>query len=135
VTRLIGLLSCVATLTLVAACGLQSTAAAPEHPTARSNSETSSQLRAGQYQELERRYSAVQMEFENGKISGDDLRAQFREFYPTDPDLGPKLDSWAAQYPSSYVARVARGIYYKKVGLRHAAPPTSETRAKARLTG
>ena len=58
------------------------------------------------------------MEFENSKISGDDLRAEFREFYPTDPDLGPKLDGWVAQYPSSYVARVASGIYYKKVGFQ-----------------
>ena len=56
------------------------------------------------------------MQFEGNKISGDELRAQFRDFYATDPDLAAKLDDWVTQYPNSYVAKVARGIYYKKVG-------------------
>jgi hypothetical protein len=73
-------------------------------------------LRSQQYQELESRYSAIQRKFKNGELSGDDLRTQFREFYPTDPDLAPKYDAWIEQFPESYVARVARGIYYKKVG-------------------
>lgn len=73
-------------------------------------------LRSQQYQELDGRYSAMQRKFENGELTGDDLRAQFREFYPTDPDLAPRYDAWVAQFPESYVARVARGIYYKKVG-------------------
>lgn len=115
-TSLIGRLFCVVALTLIVACGQQSTTAAPEPPAARSNSQTSAQLRSGEYQELERRYSALQVDFESDKISGDELRAQFRDFYATDADLATKLDNWVSQYPSSYVARVARGIYYKKVG-------------------
>jgi hypothetical protein len=73
-------------------------------------------LRAGRYQELDGRYSAAQAAFENNQLSGDDLRAQFRDFYATDADLAAKLDDWVTQYPNSYVAKVARGTYYKKVG-------------------
>jgi len=73
-------------------------------------------LRSQQYQELNSRYSAIQRKFEDGELTGDELRAEFREFYPMDADLAPKFDAWVAQFPESYVARVARGIYYKKVG-------------------
>jgi Domain of unknown function (DUF4034) len=100
----------------MSACGQNATPAASKPPEAVSNTQTSAFLRSERYQELEDRFSAVQTQFENSKISGDDLRAQFRDFYATDPDLAPKLDNWVARYPNSYVARVARGIYYKKVG-------------------
>ena len=113
-TRSTGCLICVLAL-LIAACG-QSPEAVPKPPVARSNSHTSTLLRSDQYDELERRFAALQSQFENGKMSGDDLRAAFRDFYPTDSDLAAKLDKWVAKYPNSYVARVARGIYYKKVG-------------------
>ena len=103
-------------LPLISACGQQAPAAVSKPPAVTSKSQSSTLLRSEQYQELDRRYSGVQLEFENNKISGDDLRAQFRDFYATDPDLAAKLDGWVAQYPNSYVARVARGIYYKKVG-------------------
>ena len=107
---------CVLALLGVAACGQESPVAASKPPAPHSNSQTSIQLRSDQYQELERRFTALQKQFEGGDISGDDLRAAFRDFYATDPDLGGKLDRWIAQYPNSYVAKVARGIYYKKVG-------------------
>jgi hypothetical protein len=103
-------------LPLLSACGQNAPAAVSNPPAAISNSHTSALLRAEQYQELERRFSAAQTQFEGNKVSGDDLRAEFRDFYATDPDLAAKLDAWVAQYPKSYVARVARGIYYKKVG-------------------
>lgn len=103
-------------LALLSACGQNAPAAVSKPPAAPSNSQTSVSLRSEQYQELERRFSGAQTRFESSKISGDDLRAVFRDFYATDPDLAAKLDTWVAQYPKSYVARVARGIYYKKVG-------------------
>jgi uncharacterized protein DUF4034 len=116
VTTSIGRFLClVLALPLISACGQKAPAAA-NSPGAISNSHTSTLLRAGQYQELDRRFSAAQTQFEDSKISGDDLRAEFRDFYATDPDLAAKLDVWVAQYSKSYVARVARGIYYKKVG-------------------
>jgi uncharacterized protein DUF4034 len=105
-------------LPLLSACGQNAPAAVSNPTTAPSNSQTSASLRSDQYQELERRFSAAQTQFEASKISGDDLRVEFRDFYATDPDLAAKLDAWVAQYPKSYVARVARGIYDKKVGFQ-----------------
>jgi len=98
--------------TLVSACSRQ--APIPSSPAA--DSPASPMLRSGRYQELDGRYTAIQRRFDNGDLSGDDLRVAFRDFYVTDRSLGPKFDEWVAQYPQSYVARVARGIYYKKVG-------------------
>jgi len=78
--------------------------------------DASSVLRAGQYAELDKYYSAVQRQFDAGKISGDELRNEFRSFYPTDRDLEVKLDGWVQAFPHSYAARVARAIYFKRVG-------------------
>jgi tetratricopeptide (TPR) repeat protein len=73
-------------------------------------------LRAGKFQELDDYYSAFQRQFDAGKISGDELRNEFRSFYRTDRDLEAKLDGWVRAFPKSYVARLARAIYYKRVG-------------------
>jgi tetratricopeptide (TPR) repeat protein len=73
-------------------------------------------LRKERYQTLDSDYSAIQRKFERGDISGEDLRDAFREFYPTDRDLASKLDGWVNAFPKSYVARLARGMYYKKLG-------------------
>ena len=100
---------------VISGCGQKAPTTA-QAPAPISNSQTSSMLRSQQYQELNSRYSAIQRKFEDGELTGDELRAEFREFYPMDADLAPKFDAWVAQFPESYVARVARGIYYKKVG-------------------
>jgi|SRR3984957_1830994 len=50
------------------------------------------------------------------QASAEELRNAFRAFYPTDRSLAPKYDAWVSKYPKSYAARVARGIYYKKIG-------------------
>lgn len=78
--------------------------------------DASALLRAGAYPQLEQHYAAVQRQFATGKISGDELRNAFRAFYPTDPDLSAQLDEWVAAYPTSYVALLARGIYWKRRG-------------------
>lgn len=49
-------------------------------------------------------------------ISDTQLRDAFRVFYDTDPALQANYDAWAAKFPKSYVAHLARGIYYKKEG-------------------
>ena len=79
--------------------------------------DTSGLLRSGAFKDLDAHYSEVQHQFEIGRISGDQLRDAFRGFYPTDEDLAVRYDAWVTAYPKSYVARLARGIYYKKVGL------------------
>ena len=91
-------------------------AAAFVAPTLAAQMDASSLLRAGRFQELDDHYSAVQGQFDAGKISGDELRNEFRSFYPTDRDLEATLDGWVRAFPKSYVARLARAIYYKRVG-------------------
>lgn len=49
-------------------------------------------------------------------MTDTELRAVLREFYDTDPALGPKYDAWVAKFSNSYVAHLARGIYYARVG-------------------
>jgi TPR repeat protein len=72
-------------------------------------------LNSGQYAELNRRFSAIQLDYKSGAITDEGLRAAFRAFYPTDAALEQRYDAWVSRYPKSYVARLARGIYYKKV--------------------
>jgi tetratricopeptide (TPR) repeat protein len=79
--------------------------------------ETRALLDSNQFAELDRRFSAMQRGYRAGSITDEDLRAAFRAFYPTDAALEQKYTAWIAQSPKSYVARLARGIYYKKVGM------------------
>jgi tetratricopeptide (TPR) repeat protein len=79
--------------------------------------ETRALLDSNQFAELDRRFSAMQRSYRDGSIADEDLRAAFRAFYPTDAALEQKYAAWIAQFPKSYVARLARGIYYKKVGM------------------
>ena len=79
--------------------------------------ETRELLDSNQFAELDRRFSAVQRGYRDGSITDEDLRAAFRVFYPTNAALEQKYTAWIAQYPKSYVARLARGINYKKVGM------------------
>ena len=88
---------------------LQSSLAAPL--------DASGLLRQGKFQELDSEFSAVQRRFELGEISGDEARNAFRAFYPVDSDLAAKYDQWVTAFPKSYVAHLARAIYYKERGL------------------
>jgi len=81
-----------------------------------SGTEIVSWLANGQYQELDGRLSRVQQGYARGAISDERLREVFRSFYFTTPSLAPNFDQWIAQFPRSYVAHLARGIYYKKIG-------------------
>jgi len=99
----------------------KSPAAAPNSPqvltqSPPSQSETLSLLNSNQFTDLERRFSAIQAGYSNGTVTDQELRADFRVFYPTDAALESKYDAWIAQFPKSYVAHLARAIYYKKVG-------------------
>jgi tetratricopeptide (TPR) repeat protein len=73
-------------------------------------------LQAERFKELDRDLSALQRQYDRGTITEEDLRDAFRAFYPTDKQLAPKFDSWVQRFPKSYVARLARAIYYQKVG-------------------
>jgi hypothetical protein len=98
----------VAWVTLVAIAVMQSAIAV--------TSDTSGMLRQGKFRQLDSEFSTVQQRFERGQITGDEARNEFRAFYPIDPALEAKYDQWVTAYPKSYVARLARAIYYKKRG-------------------
>jgi hypothetical protein len=70
-------------------------------------------LRAGQYAELDRRYGAFQLQYEQAKINDRDLTLEYQAFYDTAPENEQYLSQWIASNPKSYPALVARGIYYQ----------------------
>ena len=74
-------------------------------------------LESDHFDELDRHFSALQKAYEKGQLDDVSLRAAFRVFYATDAGLEPKYDAWVSRFPKSYVARLARGIYYKKIAL------------------
>ena len=94
----------------------QSTGEQASAPSPPSLSEMQGLLNSGNLAELDRRFSAVQRAYEKGVVTDEDLRAAFRVFYPTAAALAPRYDAWVSAYPQSYVAHLARGIYYTKVG-------------------
>lgn len=109
-----------------------SVAAAEAFP---SSAEIVSLLSNGKYSELDRRLTLAQKAYERGAINDEQLREVFRGFYFTTPALASNFDQWIVQFPRSYVAHLARGIYYKKIGqeLRggNAASETSDAQFQA----
>jgi tetratricopeptide (TPR) repeat protein len=73
-------------------------------------------LRANQFSELNKRYTEIQNSYKSRMITDEQLLAAFRVFYATDATLESKYALWVEQTPRSYVAHLARGIYYKKLG-------------------
>jgi tetratricopeptide (TPR) repeat protein len=74
------------------------------------------QLRAGKVDELQRQFSQVQAAYRQGTIDDEQLVREFRVFYVTEPALEPRFSLWIHKHPDSYVAYLARGIYYKYGG-------------------
>lgn len=75
-------------------------------------------LLAGDYAAVDGRMQAVQDLYKRGAITDEQLLAAFRAFYDIDPADGHRLSEWVSAFPRSYVARLARGIYYKHVSQR-----------------
>jgi tetratricopeptide (TPR) repeat protein len=73
-------------------------------------------LKSDQYTTLDQHFSALQQQYVDGAIADSTLRDSFRVFYPTDRTLAARYDAWVARFPKSYVAHLARAIYYKKIG-------------------
>src|ERR1700675_187423 len=92
------------------------TASAPAISAPDATPDATALLQKGDFQHLEEYFSGVQSRFRGGQASAEESRNAFRAFYPTDRSLAPKYDTWVSNYPKSYAARVARGIFYKKIG-------------------
>lgn len=73
-------------------------------------------LEERRFEELDGRMTKLQRGYASGSVSDLDLLAAVRHFYTTDPKLEARFNEWLQRYPRSYMARVARGIYYKRVG-------------------
>jgi TPR repeat protein len=75
-------------------------------------------LMAGRYAELDGYLAKLQQSYERGSIRCEDVRDAFRAFYVLLPDQELHYDEWIKLFPKSYVARLARGIHYRFVGLK-----------------
>lgn len=73
-------------------------------------------LRAKEFMQLNQLYDGYQRQYEQGRINDRDLTLFYQAFYQTSSDLESLLTEWIITYPDSYPARLARGIYYRKVG-------------------
>jgi len=101
---------------LALAAGLSLNPAAFARESSLSQAEVSSLLSTHRYAELDARFSAIQQMYERGAINDEQLRDAFRAFYFSTPALAPDFDEWVKKFPRSYAARLARGIFYKKLG-------------------
>jgi tetratricopeptide (TPR) repeat protein len=73
-------------------------------------------LSRGEFGKLDGHFGQLQRSYGAGRITEVDLRAAFRVFYEPDPVLESAYSRWVANSPQSYVAHLARGIYYKFLG-------------------
>jgi tetratricopeptide (TPR) repeat protein len=102
-----------------------------EMPVAPTQPQMLALLKSGDYLELDRRYEALQSAYEAHAISDEVLRASFRVFYLTDPALAAQYDVWVAHSSHTYVAHLARGIYYDFLGVdRRGEASVEETSAE-----
>jgi hypothetical protein len=62
--------------------------------------------------------NGLQRAYEVGRLGDEPLLHHFRAFYDTDAALGGQYDAWISKYPRSYSAHLARGIYYRYLGLQ-----------------
>jgi uncharacterized protein DUF4034 len=92
-------------------------------------------LMAGRYDELDNRLQSVQKDYKRHSISDEQLLAAFRPFYVTDPKQVPYFDQWVEHKPKSYVARLARGIHFKYVGLEARGGDFIDKTSEAQLRG
>jgi tetratricopeptide (TPR) repeat protein len=81
-----------------------------------SQTETLALLRDNAFAELDHRYSEIQSAYKKGSITDEELLGAFHAFYGTDPSFEAHYNLWTSRMPTSYVAHLAHGIYYVKVG-------------------
>jgi hypothetical protein len=73
-------------------------------------------LRANDIAPIEESLADLQRRFERQELSEYELRNAYRPFYALDPTSVKNLQAWAAGSSKSYVAHLALGIYYKRLG-------------------
>lgn len=73
-------------------------------------------LQARDFATLEREFGAVEKRFEKGNGDEYELLDAFKPLYMREDRFSDELAAWVQMYPKSYVAHVARGTYYRKLG-------------------
>lgn len=97
--------------------------------------QTVNMVRAGEFRRLNRYYSAAQSSYDRGQISDRRLLSEFRHFRDTAPDLAPRYASWVKEMPNSYVAHLARAIYYLRIGQQSRGDKFISDTSQAQLRG
>jgi len=125
-----------ATLGLVAceSGSLKQTPPAHEQSALTSPIDTLALLEARQFQTLDRHFAAVQASYDKGDIADHDLREAFKVFKSPKEALEDRYNGWVSMFPRSYVARLARGIYYVNVGDAHRGRKTIRETPEAELS-
>lgn len=80
------------------------------------NAQHREMLRGKKYALLDKEMSQIQQEFEQGRRSDISLLHLFRAFYDTDLSLRDHYAQWIKQFPRSYAAHEAQGVYFRRVG-------------------
>jgi hypothetical protein len=75
-------------------------------------------LRRGSYAQLDERMNGFQAAYRRGALPDTSLLLEFYAFSVGDPAMEPNLDAWVAAYPTSYAARLARGVHYFGAGVQ-----------------
>ena len=74
------------------------------------------QLRAGEYQSLERRLTALNESYVKGELPEKLVKHAFHGFANSSTDLATNLDDWIRNFPDSFAAHTARGMYFQNLG-------------------
>lgn len=70
-----------------------------------------------QFAELDKLLNAYQAEYEKDTYKEQAAKVAFDTFFLPDPDLEPLFDEWRRQFPGSYAANLASGIYDYAMGI------------------
>src|SRR5262245_23978961 len=73
-------------------------------------------LSAERFAELDAHLSSHQERYRTGEIDDEQAFQPFLALTIVDSDLRGSYDRWMVQYPRSYAARLARGVYLSGLG-------------------
>lgn len=74
------------------------------------------QLRAGDFDGLERKFAELERIYESGGVPDLILERGYEAFGVSDPGMEPLLDRWAAAKPESHRPQLALGNYFHNLG-------------------
>ena len=73
-------------------------------------------LKAGRYEELNRKLGSVQSRYEAAEIDDGSVNTAFGAFAHADPALERNLDDWVDLHPKVFVPYLARAVYFTHIG-------------------